>query len=90
MADPIKVLGVESACNTTPSNFDLATLVRVINTGNTHALMTQKTAAGATKSTFTLGAAGSDASVEYVIKETTDTLSSNNDVTIFGVNVGYY
>lgn len=90
MADPIKVLGTEQACNATPNTFGLATLVRVVNTdANNSALITQNYANGDPKSTFTLGFAGSDYSREYVIKETTETLESNS-AAVVAVSVGYY
>lgn len=90
MAEPIKVIASEISCNTTPNTFNLATLVRLLNKSNTEfALITQKYANTSTKSTFTLGYAGSDESVVYVIKDSSDTLESNSSV-VAGVSVGYY
>jgi hypothetical protein len=91
MADPIKVIGSEQACNTTPNTFNLASLVRVLNANTTaFTLITQKYANGTTKSTFSVGFAGSDGSVTYVIKDPTDTLQSNNNSDVRAVSVGFY
>lgn len=91
MSEPMKVLGQETSCNTTPNTFNLATFVRVLNANtSTFTLITQKFSNGNTKSTFTLGFAGSDESITYVIKDPTDTLQSNNDVFVKGVPVGFY
>jgi hypothetical protein len=90
MAEPIKVIASEISCNSTPNTFNLATLVRILNTSNTaFALVTQKYSNTSTKSTFTLGYAGSDESVVYVIKDSSDTLQSNSTAVV-GVSVGYY
>lgn len=91
MADPIKILGVEQVCNTTPNTFNSATLVRITNLDNTYpTLITLKASSNSTIGTITVNGTFGDDSVVFLMKDPTDTLSSNNASSVFGVAVGFY
>lgn len=85
MASYYKILGTETACNTTTNTFGNNVLVRLWNTDTVAALITGKTNS-TTNFTVTLGP-----SQEIVLEKlTTDTLTSNNTGTaVKGVQVAY-
>jgi hypothetical protein len=89
MADNIKLLSTTITL-TTANVVSNAKVVRVVNTGATPALITQKTANGTTVGTLVLGASGCNFDSESVLKQTTDTLESNSASAVFAVSVGYY
>ena len=85
MADTvIKVLTIETTCNTTANSFGNANLVRLVNSGNSNVLITRAGNTGNVGS-FTMVPA------EVVICEKfwTDTLVSSNATTILATAVGY-
>lgn len=85
MATIYKVLGTETACNTTNNTFGNNVLVRLYNTDSAPALITGKTGA-TTNFTITM-VANSELIIE---KLTTDTLTSNNTGTaVKGVQIAY-
>lgn len=73
----IKIIGVESNCNTTPSTFSGAQALRVFNTTAANTLITRKDAGNTFQYTATLVAGG----VMGLVKDRTDTLESNNATT---------
>lgn len=90
MADPVKVLATELTLNGTPNNVSTASLVRIVNNTAGAALVTQKYANGTTISNFTLGANSTGFCDIYLIKQPTDTLTSNLTSGVLAVSVGYY
>jgi len=82
MANVTKILGNEIALTTAANTVDNATLVRLINiTSDTTATITVQNADSANIASFTLGYIGSDESVVYLKKESTDKLiASANSV----------
>lgn len=89
MADPIKVIGAEIAL-TTANTVSNASLVRIINTdASNNATITIKNANSDVTGSFTLGAVGSDASCEFIVKQPTDTIEVSNTTLVKAVSVAY-
>lgn len=81
----IKLTGQETSCNSTPSNFSLARLIRVANKDATNiALVTHKT-----NSSVVVGSISIFPRTDLVLeKAATDTLESNSTV-VSAVTVAY-
>lgn len=93
MANVLKVLGAELTLATDSSNaISNATLVRLLNTSNTTAVVitVQDSAGSANLASFTLNHSGSDESVVYLKKESTEKILVGANSIIKAVAVGYY
>lgn len=89
MSDNIKLLA-NTITLTTANAVNNAKVVRVVNTGATPALVTQKQANGTVIGTLVLGASGCNFDSESVLKQPSDTLESNSASAVFAVSVGYF
>lgn len=96
MSDVLKVLGNEvtldsDGANTTISTVDGSVLVRLFNTStNAIITVTQQTSANANVASFSMGFLGTDESVIYMRKDTTDKLIVSANSLVKAVPVGYY
>lgn len=90
MADPVKFLAQEIVLGTSANDVSTGTLVRVVNNGAAAVKITQKYANGTTISSFTLSQVDGGFADTFVIKQPTDTLTSNATANVFAVSVGYY
>lgn len=91
MADILKIKNSEITVPATANTVDDASLVRLINTSSdTNFTITQKYANGDTIGTFTIGFAGTDESVVYLMKEPTETIQVNSGTSVKGVSVAFY
>lgn len=90
MADPVKILANTVTVNSTASSVSLASLVRLFNSDNSNsAEIVQRDSSNNVLGTVILGPAGSDASIMFLMKDSSDTLESNSAV-VYGVSVGFY
>lgn len=92
MADVIKVLGDEiTLTNTAANTVSNSTLVRLMNTSNDTILtITLQNLDSANIASFSLGFMGTDASVCYLKKESSDKLLASANSVVKAVSVGYY
>jgi hypothetical protein len=93
MASILKVIGTEITLNTvTSNNVSNATLARLINTSNdTNVSVTlQNSDATANLASFTLGFAGSDESVVYLKKDSSERILVSANSLVKAVSVAYF
>jgi hypothetical protein len=90
MADALKLKSAEITLSTTSNTVASATLVRVVNTGNTFHVVTLTDNADATLGSFTLGAYDSGYSIEYVRKSATDKIAVDSGTDVKATSVGYF
>ncbi len=96
MSNVLKVLGNEITLDSVGANTTLSTvsgsvLVRLFNTSNsTLVTVTQQTSANANVASFSMGYLGTDESVIYMRKETSDKLIVSANSVVKAVPFGYY
>lgn len=81
MTEPVKFSSSEITI-TTANTVGNAGLVRLVNTGANDVVITVKTSAGATISTFTLGNKDTEYSKEYLVKNFSDTIEVSSGTSV--------
>lgn len=92
MADSLKILASTVSVNTTANNISSASLVRLINIDSSPHFITHAYANGVTIGTVVLAANGGDGSCVDLMKEPTDTITSDTASAnlVYGVSIGFY
>ena len=91
MSESVKIIGNEIALNSATGNtVDLATYVRLMNANTTTNFLITHEIDGVNAASFTLGYAGSDGSVIYMMKKSTDEIFAEANDEIKAVKVAFY